>query len=196
MGIDSTEQGAQCEMVNETAIVHHPQATQVIYPKYMAGVQAHERQRWQTCVPVKVNDEFKVALWDTCAELSIMSKRASQDLGLWKNKQASKAIAKSVCQRDILFEGSVLAKFQLAEVEYKHVFHIWSHCPFDIILGTDFMKTCGPVSIDHRTQRFWFNNNPRGAVKLVDNTKKICTGTDNGSRERRNTTTLCMSVDS
>ena len=45
----------------------------------------------------------------------------------WKNRQPSKAIAKSVCQRNIQLEGSVLVKFWLAEVDFQPAFHIWSH---------------------------------------------------------------------
>ena len=172
MGIDSTVKETQCETVNESAIVHQPQAAQVTYPKYMTGVQAQNRQRWQTCVPIEVGGKSKVALWDTGAELSIVSKDVCCKLGLWKHRQTAKATAKSVCQQDIQFDGRVLVKFQVAGTNHEHTFHIWSQCPFDMILGTDFMKTCGTVSIDHCRQEFWFSNNPQGAVKLVNNTKK------------------------
>ena len=66
-------------------------------------------------------------------------------------------MAKSVCQRDIQFEGSAVVRFELAGRERRHCFHIWSQCPFDIILGTDFMQICGPVSIDHKQKNFWFS---------------------------------------
>ena len=40
-----------------------------------------------------------------------------------------------------------------------------------MILGTDFMQMCGPVSIDHKQHKFWFAQHQEDAINLVNNCK-------------------------
>ena len=141
--------------------------------KYLAGVLSPARLRTQTCIPVKLGRKTKVALWDTGAELSIISEKACCSLGLWDNLRRPAAIVRSVCQRDIKFIGCVTATFTLAGQTHSFLCHVWPQSPFDMILGTDFMQMCGPVSIDHEQQKFRFCTTLRGCNQLSQQPQDI-----------------------
>ena len=169
---ESTQKNITSATQNDIAVVHitpGPPPKSHRIPKYLAGVLSPARLRTQTCIPVKMGRKTKVALWDTGAELSIISEKACRSLELWDSMRRPAAVARSVCQRDIKFIGCVTATFTLAGQTYSYLFHVRPQSPFDIILGTDFMQTCGPVSIDHKQQKFWFAQHQKDAINLVNN---------------------------
>ena len=138
---------------------------QTYYPTYMAGVKS--REQIQTCLPIYVGQYKKIALWDTGAELSIISGKVCHELGMAANMEDSKAIATSVCRNKLHFSGRVKVTFTIASRQFTHSFQVWPDSPFDFVLGTDFMAKCGPVAIDHNNKLFWFNEQQHKAIPLV-----------------------------
>ena len=69
------------------------------YPTYMTGT--HAKPRTRTCLPIHVYQQQQTVLWDTGAELSIISGKVCKELGIDAEIQRSKAVATSVCHNNI-----------------------------------------------------------------------------------------------
>ena len=165
--LDTSPMAATANSTRPAATIATPTTTTYTRPIYVAGMDARSLARVQTCIPVQIGRKTMIALWDTGSEISIIATKACRKLGLWDKVQKTRAVATSVCSRDIHFKGQVLISFVLAGEQCSQQFHVWDHSPFDVILGTDLMKHCPPASIDHANKQFWFDGLEPHAVALV-----------------------------
>ena len=142
------------------------------HPLYMAGINSNTQI--QTCIPISVqNKVYTAALWDTGAELSIISGKICKELGITSDIRQSKIKAISVCKRNINFTGQVSVKFKIGNNDFIHMLHLWNDSPFEFLFGTDFMTTCGPVAIDHKTKLFWFDQPCSRPIPLIDGQRRF-----------------------
>ena len=155
----------QISMQSTTMAHVHAPHSDSNWPTYVAGINSNTRT--QMCITVTLDKQRSLALWDTGAEISVMSECIYHKLNLWHTLCKMHTLTASACNNNIKFAGTVETNITIGRKSLVHSFCIWADCPFDVIIGTDLMKHCGPTSIDYSMKQLWFKSDLDTPIEVI-----------------------------
>jgi len=108
-------------------------------------------------VKVSINEKKVQSLLDTGANNCHIDLDTIKSLKLEKHKSLRSV---ETGGGSVFTEGILKCKLDVEGRKFDQVFYVMTSLPFNMILGTDFIKTAGIV-IDISNESYWFNDTPQ-----------------------------------